>query len=119
MCGLQNFRSGHPSFLLCQLVQPVKRIFHIRPSDQLLQIFFRSALLDLLRRNPKNGKHLHHDFHSYTHHFWCQRHLCISLETSKETLDALKNIHEGVVARANIPNRQQEDTHTRKDHPRR
>ena len=36
MCGPKDFRSGHPSFLLRQLVQPLQRIFHITPSDKSL-----------------------------------------------------------------------------------
>ena len=34
MCGPKDFRSGHPSFLLRRLVQPLQRIFHIAPSDK-------------------------------------------------------------------------------------
>ena len=33
--GLQNLRSGHPSLLLRQLVQPLQRVLDLRPSDQL------------------------------------------------------------------------------------
>ena len=36
----QELRSCHPNFLLCQFVQPYKRILDISLSQELLQIFF-------------------------------------------------------------------------------
>src|SRR5260370_2446712 len=40
MCGLQNLRSCHPNFLICQFVQPLEPIFYLSLSDQFLQVFF-------------------------------------------------------------------------------
>ena len=37
---LQELRVCHPSFLMCQFVQPTERVFDIRPSNQLLEIIF-------------------------------------------------------------------------------
>ena len=40
MRGPQDFRRGHPTFLICQLIKPLQRMFQIIPSNQLLHIFF-------------------------------------------------------------------------------
>ena len=38
--GLQHLRRSHPSFLLCQLIQPLQSVLNIGASDQFSQIFF-------------------------------------------------------------------------------
>src|SRR6266436_3049753 len=38
--ALQNLCSYHPHLFICQLVQPLQRIFYVTLSEQLLQVFF-------------------------------------------------------------------------------
>jgi hypothetical protein len=40
MRGLQNSCSYHPELFICQLVQPLQRIFYVSLSNQPLQILF-------------------------------------------------------------------------------
>jgi hypothetical protein len=40
MRGLQNLCSYHPDLFICQLEQPLQRIFNLSLSNQLLQVFF-------------------------------------------------------------------------------
>jgi hypothetical protein len=40
MRGLQNLCSYHPDLFICELVQPLQRIFNLSLSNQLLQVFF-------------------------------------------------------------------------------
>jgi hypothetical protein len=40
LCGLQNLCSYHPDLFICQLVQPLQRIFNVSLPNQLLQVFF-------------------------------------------------------------------------------
>ena len=40
MRDLENLCSYHPDLFICQLVQPLQRIFYVGLSNQLLQIFF-------------------------------------------------------------------------------
>jgi hypothetical protein len=40
MRGLQNLCSYHPDLFICELVQPLQRIFNLSLSNQLLQVLF-------------------------------------------------------------------------------
>jgi len=40
MRGPQDLRSYHPDLFVCELVQPLQRIFNVSLSNQLLQVFF-------------------------------------------------------------------------------
>ena len=60
------------------------------------------ALLDLLRRDRQNRKHLNHNLSNYVHHFWCRRHLSIVFKASEKILYAFKDVDESILACSNI-----------------
>ena len=59
------------------------------------------ALLDILCRNPKDRKNLHHDLDHYFHHFGSRRHLRVKFETSEKQLNTFKYVSEKFRARKN------------------
>ena len=58
----------------------------------------RSALLDLLRRNPKNREDLHHDFHHHIHHFGSWWNLRVDFETPEKVFDPFEDVNESICA---------------------
>ena len=114
----QDLCSCHPYFFLRQSIQPAQRILYISPSDQFLEIplwvsindekyvtrdlLTRSSLLYLLRHNSKNSQYLYHDLYDDVIHRVCRGHLSIFLEPFEEVLNALEDIYERILARADI-----------------
>ena len=58
----------------------------------------RSALPNLLRRDPKNRENLDRYLNHYSHHFGGGLYFCVDLETSGKHLDTLKNVQKSVLA---------------------
>jgi hypothetical protein len=59
-------------------------------------------LLDIPRRNPKNGEDLSHYLSYFIHHFRSLRHLCVDFETLEKSPNALKDVHKSFFAFPNI-----------------
>jgi hypothetical protein len=62
----------------------------------------RSALSDLLCRDPKNRQDFCHDLNDHVRHFRSQRHLRVHLQTSEKHLYAPKDVQKSFMARTNV-----------------
>ena len=119
MRGVQNLRRHHPDLFIRQLVQPLQRIFNVSLSNQLLQVFFwriflinsepvvldlltRTALLQLLRSDAKNRKHLDHNLYNDIYHFGWRRHPSVDFKTLEKILHALEDVDKSILACTNI-----------------
>ena len=63
-----------------------------------------SVLIDFLCGNRENGEDLYHYLYDYIPHFGSRLHLDVGFETQKEGFNALEDVNDSAVTRANIPN---------------
>jgi hypothetical protein len=63
-----------------------------------------SVPIDLLRGNRENREDLNHYLNDYIPHFGGRLHLDVSFETQKEEFNALEDVNDSSVTRANIHN---------------
>jgi hypothetical protein len=63
------------------------------------------VLIDFLCGNRENREDLNHDLYNYIPHFGGRLHLDVSFETQKEGFNALEDVNDSAVNRANVPNR--------------
>src|SRR5260221_2563199 len=60
------------------------------------------ALLDLLCRNPKDRKDLHHDLDHHIHHARSRWHLRVDFEASEKKFNTFKYVNESFLARRDV-----------------